>query len=77
MMKRSIAYWATTALVGAATFVRRLQLFDGRSRGARELPARGISPAAACLARHWEAGGSLSAAPAAAAGLEGGLRRLH
>ena len=75
---RKILYWGATGLVATDAAAGRVLLSDHRPPGGRELPARGISPAVACPARHREAVRSHRAAPATAADVEGmGLRRLY
>ena len=77
-MKRTIVYWGATGSGGDRGAAWRVQLCDQLTRGDRELPARGVSAAATCLARHREAGGRHRAAAATAADVEGmGLRRLY
>ena len=77
-MSTKTVYWGATGLVAIEAAVRRVELPDRRSAGGGELPARGISPAVACLARHREAGRSHRVAAATAADVEGmGLRRLY
>src|SRR4029079_5730580 len=58
--------------------VSRNRLSDGRAMGRRQLPPRGLPPAAPCSARDGETVRSLRVPPATVVVVEGmGLRRLY